>query len=69
MILCGLTSLVSQSTVTAKENNINCEERDGYLSFRSTADHSITSAFTVSAVTSRPVLTRQGIGIYALSKD
>ncbi|KAF4073908.1 hypothetical protein AMELA_G00248580 [Ameiurus melas] len=49
------------STVTAQQDNyVNCEERDGNLRFDSTADHSITSVSIVSAVSSRPVLTRQG---------
>ncbi|XP_058233787.1 uncharacterized protein KIAA1522 homolog isoform X2 [Hemibagrus wyckioides] len=45
------------STETAqKENDVNCEERNRHLSFDSTADHSSV----VSAMSSRPVLTRQG---------
>lgn len=62
----SLTGLVPvQSPVTAQENYVNCEERDGRLSFDSTADQSITSVSTVSAVSSRPVITRQGI-VYSL---
>lgn len=54
----SLTGLVYvQSTETAqKENDVNCEERNRHLSFDSTADHSSV----VSAMSSRPVLTRQG---------
>ncbi|XP_026785807.2 uncharacterized protein KIAA1522 homolog isoform X1 [Pangasianodon hypophthalmus] len=49
------------STITAQqENDVSCEERDGHLRFDSNADQSITSVSTVSAVSSRPVLTRQG---------
>lgn len=53
-----------QSTVTAQENHVNSEERDEHLSLDSTAKHSTT----VSAMSSRPVLTRQGTCI-ALSPD
>ncbi|XP_060798828.1 uncharacterized protein KIAA1522 homolog isoform X2 [Neoarius graeffei] len=49
-----------QPVSTQQENYVNCEERDGRVSFDSTADHSITSVSTVAAVSSRPVLTRQG---------
>ncbi|XP_047664026.1 uncharacterized protein KIAA1522 homolog isoform X2 [Tachysurus fulvidraco] len=45
------------STETAQtENDVNCEERAKHLSFDSTADNSSI----VSAMSSRPVLTRQG---------
>lgn len=57
-----LTGLLPvQSPVTAQENFVNCEESDGRLSFKSTDDHSITAGSTVSAASSRPVITRQGI--------
>ncbi|XP_053348733.1 uncharacterized protein KIAA1522 homolog isoform X1 [Clarias gariepinus] len=49
------------STLRAQqENNVNCVERDGDLSYDSTPLHSITSVSTVSSVSSRPVITRQG---------
>ncbi|XP_046690672.1 uncharacterized protein KIAA1522 homolog isoform X2 [Silurus meridionalis] len=48
------------STVTEQQHDVNCEEKEGLLSSESTADHSITSVSTVSAVSQRPVLTRQG---------
>lgn len=41
---------------TQLENDVNCEERDGHLSFDSTTDR----LSAVSAVISGPVLTRQG---------
>ncbi|KAI5621573.1 hypothetical protein C0J50_18982 [Silurus asotus] len=49
-----------------QQHDVNCEEQEGLLSSESTADHSITSVSTVSAVSQRPVLTRQVMGREAL---
>ncbi|XP_066531793.1 NHS-like protein 3 isoform X2 [Hoplias malabaricus] len=49
------------STVAPHEDkDASCIVRDGHLDDNSTADHSITSVSSRSAVSSRPVLTRQG---------
>ncbi|XP_062870512.1 NHS-like protein 3 isoform X2 [Trichomycterus rosablanca] len=48
------------TATTQQEKDVNCLVEDGHLSFDSNADQSITSACTVSALSTRPVLTRQG---------